>query len=64
MQARHLSETLRELQLLRVTREVQAALIAAPLPARKSKAAAAVPAQSASAQEISNLENTLEHAAK
>ncbi|KAK9860353.1 hypothetical protein WJX84_002700 [Apatococcus fuscideae] len=37
LQARHLTETLRELQLLRVTREVQAALIAAPLPTKKGK---------------------------
>ena len=63
LQARHLSETLRELQLLRVTRDVQAALIAAPLPAKKSKGAA-LPVPSASAQEISNLENSLDHAAK
>ena len=63
VQARHLAETLRELQLLHVTREVQAALIAAPLPAKKSKAGGA-PAQSAAAVEISKLENALDHAAR
>ena len=63
LQARHLAETHKELQLLRVTREVQAALIAAPLPAKKGKGSPP-PLQSASAQEISNLENSLEHAAR
>ena len=63
MQARHLAETLRELQLLHVTREVQAALIAAPLPAKKCKAGGAA-AQPAAAAEISKLENALDHAAR
>ena len=63
MQARHLAETLRELQLLHVTREVQAALIAAPLSTRKGKAGAAA-AQPASAMEITKLENVLDHDAK